>query len=50
MKDTVKTKLERLEQKIEEKRNELLTGVLIVSSEKEIPPYFRGTAIVDDIS
>lgn len=50
MNGQIEKRLEQLERQIEQKRNQEITGVIVVSSEKEIPPYFRGTAIIDDIS
>jgi hypothetical protein len=49
MNGQIEKRLEQLERQIEQKRNQELTGVVIVSSEKEVPPYFKGTVIIDDI-
>ena len=54
MNGQIEKRLEQLERQIKQKMKSinitLITGVIIVSSEKEIPQNFRGTAIIDDIS
>lgn len=49
MNGQIEKRLEQLERQIEQKRNQEITGVIIVDSEREIPKNFKGTVIIDDI-